>query len=252
MNSVGIVYGIFDKTTGSCCYVGSSMDYCRRIIEHISRCNSPKHNDYKSPIYKYIRENGGFRCFEFKVLETVMDVGNKFELTAIEQKYIDDFVSAGVVLKNKAKTAKTPTICEHGVNGNRCRECGGASICEHNRHRHICKDCGGGSICEHNRQRSNCKDCGGVNICEHNRRRHNCKDCAGASICEHNRIRNKCRECGGASICEHNRRRSQCKECGGGSICEHNRVRYRCRECEPEKYQRRLEKQREKRRLKNR
>jgi len=44
-----------------------------------------------------------------------------------------------------------------------------------------CKECGGGSICEHGRQRSRCKECGGKDrICEHGRRRSDCKECHAA------------------------------------------------------------------------
>ena len=80
------------------------------------------------------------------------------------------------------------------------------------------------SICEHGRQRSKCKECGGASICEHGRRRSRCKECGGSAICEHGRQRSKCNLRSAArvgGICEHGRIRSQCKECGGGSICEH-------------------------------
>lgn len=156
---VGIIYGIFNRKTGSCCYVGSSVNYNKRIRDHMNNCNNTKLKEYNFPIYKYIRENGGFGCFKFKVLETVMDVEDKFKLTTIEQKYINDFVSAGNVLKNKKKTAKTPRICKHGVQGSKCRECGGVNICEHNRQRDMCKECGGAGICKHNRQKHICKEC---------------------------------------------------------------------------------------------
>ena len=108
---------------------------------------------------------------------------------------------------------------------------GGGSICEHGRQRSKCRECDGGAICEHGRIRTQCKECGGSEICEHNRIRSTCKECGGGSICEHNRIRSSCKECGGGSICEHGRRRTRCKECGGGSICEHGRRRSRCNEC---------------------
>ena len=39
----------------------------------------------------------------------------------------------------------------------------------------------GGSICTHGRQRSKCKDCGGSSICTHGRVRSTCKDCGGGS-----------------------------------------------------------------------
>merc|ERR1712166_1729212 len=62
---------------------------------------------------------------------------------------------------------------------------GKSSICQHGRQRSRCKDCGGGSICQHGRERSQCKQCGGSSICQHGRRRYECKECGGSSICEH-------------------------------------------------------------------
>ena len=40
-----------------------------------------------------------------------------------------------------------------------------------------------GSICEHGRERSRCKQCGGSQICEHSRVRSRCKECGGSQIC---------------------------------------------------------------------
>jgi len=108
---------------------------------------------------------------------------------------------------------------------------GKSSICQHGRQRSKCKDCGGASICQHGRISTQCKECGGASICQHGRIRTQCKQCGGASICQHGRQRSICKECGGASICQHGRIRNVCKECGGASICQHRRVRCRCKEC---------------------
>jgi hypothetical protein len=126
------------------------------------------------------------------------------------------------------------SICEHGRERVRCKECGGSQICEHNRVRSKCKECGGGSICEHNKQRRFCKECGGNQICEHDKQRSSCKECGGVSICQHNKQRSYCKECKGNQICQHNRNRSRCKECEGGSVCKHKKRRSLCKICDPQ------------------
>ena len=89
----------------------------------------------------------------------------------------------------------------------------------------------GRSICEHGRQRCRCKQCGGGSICVHGRRRTVCKECGGSDFCAHGRRRSICIDCGGGSMCHHGRRRTVCKLCGGSGICEHNRVRRTCKVC---------------------
>jgi len=75
------------------------------------------------------------------------------------------------------------------------------------------RDKSGNIRCPHGIQRNRCKECGGNGVCKHNRRRGHCKDCGGGSICCHNRIRSVCKECGGGSICEHSSVRSHCVKC---------------------------------------
>lgn len=50
--------------------------------------------------------------------------------------------------------------CEHDVQREYCKKCGGSQICEHATFRSICKKCGGARICEHCVDRSVCKKCG--------------------------------------------------------------------------------------------
>ena len=78
-----------------------------------------------------------------------------------------------------SKRNKSDSICQHGRQRNKCKECGGGSICQHGRQRSVCKECGGGSICQHGRRRSRCKECGGASFCQHGRRRYACKECGG-------------------------------------------------------------------------
>ena len=59
-----------------------------------------------------------------------------------------------VVQERTSKKFKESSICQHGRQRSRCKECGGSSICEHSRVRSKCKECGGSSICNHSRVRS--------------------------------------------------------------------------------------------------
>lgn len=69
--SKGIIYMIkkIDDEDYENVYIGSTINFIKRKNEHKGRCNNsndPKHH-YK--IYKYIRENGGWDCFEIVELE---------------------------------------------------------------------------------------------------------------------------------------------------------------------------------------
>ena len=76
------------------------------------------------------------------------------------------------------------------------------------------------TICEHGKQKSRCKECGGSAFCEHGKRKSQCKDCGGSAFCEHGKRKSHCKECGGSEICEHGKRKSRCKVCGGSRLCK--------------------------------
>ena len=126
---------------------------------------------------------------------------------------------------------KKVSMCEHGRQKCRCKECGGKSICEHNRRRIECKECGGSQFCEHGCRKSRCKECGGSSICEHGKRKEFCKDCGGSAFCNHGKLKRICHQCNGSGLCEHGRAKTSCKACGGSSICEHQRTKANCKDC---------------------
>jgi len=67
-------YKIFKKDSE--CYIGSTLNIKDRIINHRYDCNNEfskkgnKNIKYNYKLYKYIRENGGFKSFEFEILDT--------------------------------------------------------------------------------------------------------------------------------------------------------------------------------------
>ena len=89
MPRTGYIYEITsnDKSiTGL--YIGSTWDMAKRIIDHSSSCYNEKYHGYNLPVYKYIRENGGFHTFNMKVIDSG-ECQDLTELECGEQFYID-------------------------------------------------------------------------------------------------------------------------------------------------------------------
>ena len=60
-----------------------------------------------------------------------------------------------------------------------------------------CKECGGASICEHGRQRHRCKECGGSQSASTVVSAHSARSAVGHGICEHGRVRSSARSAAG-------------------------------------------------------
>ena len=71
-------------------YVGSTTNLHLRKINHKTNCNnkSKKNRHYNLNLYKFIRENGGWDNFIFKILEEY-NCENKNELLIRERYFID-------------------------------------------------------------------------------------------------------------------------------------------------------------------
>lgn len=67
---VACVYGIFRKSDNQCIYVGSSFHYYLRLTRH--------YHDYSEfpnrKLYRIIRESGGWKNYNFKVIEMLDDI----------------------------------------------------------------------------------------------------------------------------------------------------------------------------------
>lgn len=206
-------------------YVGSTTNFIRRKHLHKQSCTNEKNINYNIPVYKFIRENGGWENWQM-VQICAIQCENKRQLETEERKYIENL---GATLNIKIPTREKR--CEHDRQRAQCKECHGSGICLHDRQRSKCKECHGGSICEHERQRTACKECHGGSICEHDRRRSTCKECRGGSICSHDKRRNQCLICHTVSICEHDQRKIYCTLCHGNGLCEHKKRTERCKIC---------------------
>jgi hypothetical protein len=51
------------------CYVGSTTSHLKRKSHHKYNCNNEKSKEYNIPVYRYIRDNGGWDNWEFVLLE---------------------------------------------------------------------------------------------------------------------------------------------------------------------------------------
>ena len=79
-------------------YVGCTTRFKKRRILHKSACNNPNDNGHNTPVYKYIRDHGGWDSWEMTLL-AVEFVENKEEQDNLEHQFIN---LMGATL-NKAK-----------------------------------------------------------------------------------------------------------------------------------------------------
>ena len=90
----GIIYIIKCKDKNiKDCYIGSTTNLKKRIINHKSDCNNENTKNYNAKKYQFIRENGGFDNFYFEILENDIEFNNRKELNKIERYYVEEFKS---------------------------------------------------------------------------------------------------------------------------------------------------------------
>ena len=79
----GYVYKIYK---GEDCYIGSCKDLNQRLIEHRYNSKTEGRPCYGSKFYTFLRENGGFDTFEWKILDIYQNI-RPYDLLRIEGKY---------------------------------------------------------------------------------------------------------------------------------------------------------------------
>ena len=89
MSRTGYIYEIksIDKSITET-YIGSTWDMKDRLKCHKNDYNNNKRNNYYAPLYRYMRENGGFDNFEMTVIDSG-ECEDRTELLCAEQFYID-------------------------------------------------------------------------------------------------------------------------------------------------------------------
>jgi hypothetical protein len=69
-------------------YIGSTWDMKERLQLHASNCCNETGEKYNYPVYRYIRENGGFHTFNMTMIDSG-ECEDRTELKCGEQFYID-------------------------------------------------------------------------------------------------------------------------------------------------------------------
>jgi excinuclease UvrABC nuclease subunit len=85
-----IFYSIKSIEDDEIIYVGSTTNYKNRLSRHKHNCNKLNNEKYYVPLYKYIREQGGFDQFKFEIIEQ-SEYDNKNDALMIENKYINEY-----------------------------------------------------------------------------------------------------------------------------------------------------------------
>jgi len=85
----GYIYKLvcLDKTITDT-YIGSCWDITVRKTKHKSSCNTKTSKDYKYPVYKFIREHGGWANWNIEMIEEC-ECRDKRHRETVEQFYID-------------------------------------------------------------------------------------------------------------------------------------------------------------------
>ena len=84
----GYIYGIYHQDNLK--YIGSSVGFKHRIYEHKSNCYNLKREHYNNKIYQYIRANGKWEDYKFKIIDVYYTITKKI-LNRIEGEYIRYF-----------------------------------------------------------------------------------------------------------------------------------------------------------------
>ena len=84
----GFIYTIYHQD--NLIYVGSTIDFKVRLSAHKTNCYNVKRPHYNTPIYQYIRSNGDWKDYKFKIIDIYYNITKKL-LTKIEGDYMKYF-----------------------------------------------------------------------------------------------------------------------------------------------------------------
>ena len=97
--SKAVIYKLINKVTNEVLYVGSSCNYNHRISEHESDCTNDQSKRYNLPIYKHVREIGGWEMVSHDIIES-FPCETKTELMQREQEIINQFSGLKNVIRS--------------------------------------------------------------------------------------------------------------------------------------------------------
>jgi len=82
-----VIYKLVCKdVTVTDCYDGSTTSFTKRKCGHKTTCNNKASKDHNLPVYRFIRDNGGFDNWDMIEVETYNAV-NKLEALKRERYY---------------------------------------------------------------------------------------------------------------------------------------------------------------------
>lgn len=132
-------------------------------------------------LYDYIRNNGGWIEFTFRILDEV----NFINIQELKNKYIYylDLLHPELNEKNDIFSINTCTeltgqICIHDKKYDKCKICKWNGKCRHDLTMKLCNICiNEKKMCSHNITKRNCKECNSNKICIHNKFTYRCYYC---------------------------------------------------------------------------
>jgi len=71
------------------CYIGSTINFKRRMIQHKYSCNNENSKEYNKSLYKFIRETGGWKNWNMTIIDSLTTI-DKHEKEKCERRYIEE------------------------------------------------------------------------------------------------------------------------------------------------------------------
>ena len=116
-----------DATNDDMVYIGSTCDVVKRICRHKKNCTNPQNDYYKCKVYKYIRENGGWKEWELIIIDEIeVPLKECEERRKYEQDYITKYDAINKLNTFKAFRTEEDKLNRHKIyrlnNIEKCRE----------------------------------------------------------------------------------------------------------------------------------
>lgn len=96
-----VIYKIQHVDDDSLLYVGNTTRFDKRKSHHKCTCNDPKYKGHNQKLYKMIRDNGGWDCFEMTQIKEFPPCKNSREAEAEEDKIM---IRAHLTVEEKKET----------------------------------------------------------------------------------------------------------------------------------------------------
>ncbi len=106
MSQTGYIYQLRIRGTQTIFYVGSTKNIRDRRYAHKTRTSNVNAKQYNSPVYQFIRNNGGWEKIIMEQLEEVT-FNTRKELNRMEGEKIQEFIGKGYDMKNKLIAGRT-------------------------------------------------------------------------------------------------------------------------------------------------